>query len=42
MVGESSAFDGRGSRYKIFVVGFPAKTNVANWKLAAREAVFTR
>ena len=30
--------DGRGFPDQIFVVGFPAKTNVVNWKLVASEA----
>ena len=34
----ASLIDGRGFPYKIFVVGFPAKTNVVNWKLVASEA----
>jgi hypothetical protein len=34
----ASLIDGRGFPYKIFVVAFPAKTNVVNWKLVAREA----
>lgn len=29
---------GRGFPYQVFVVGFPAKTNTANWKLVASEA----
>jgi hypothetical protein len=33
-----SLIDGRGFPYKIFVVAFPAKTKLANWKLVAREA----
>ena len=33
-----SLIDGRGFPYKIFVVGFPAKTDVVNWKLVASEA----
>jgi hypothetical protein len=34
----ASLIDGRGFPYEIFVVGFTAKTNVANWKLVASEA----
>lgn len=34
----ASLIDGRGFPYKIFVVGFPAKTDVANWKLVASDA----
>ena len=34
----ASLIDGRGFPYKVFVVGFPAKTNVANWKLVASDA----
>lgn len=30
--------DGRGFPYKVFVVAFPAKTNVVKWKLVARDA----
>ncbi|HEY5018615.1 MAG TPA: hypothetical protein VII59_17745 [Streptosporangiaceae bacterium] len=30
--------DGRGFPYKVFVVGFPAQTNVLNWNLVASEA----
>jgi len=33
-----SLIDGRGFPYKVFVVGFPAKTNVVNWKLVGGEA----
>jgi hypothetical protein len=34
----ATLIDGRGFPYKIFIVAFPAKTNVENWKLVAREA----
>ena len=34
----ASLIDGRGFPYKVFVVAFPAGTNVENWKLVAREA----
>jgi hypothetical protein len=34
----ASLIDGHGFPYKIFVVGFPAKTNIVNWKLIASEA----
>jgi hypothetical protein len=34
----ASLIDGRGFPYEIFVVGFTAQTNVANWKLVASEA----
>ena len=34
----ASLIDGRGFPYKIFIVAFPAKTNVTTWKLVAREA----
>jgi hypothetical protein len=34
----ASLIDGRGFPCKVFVVGFPAGTNVMNWKLVAREA----
>jgi hypothetical protein len=34
----ASLIDGGGFPYKVFVVGFPAKTNVVNWKLVASEA----
>ena len=34
----ASLIDGRGFPYKVFVVGFPAKTNIVNWKLVASEA----
>ena len=38
----ASLIDGRGFPYKIFIVGFPAKTNVVKWKLVARDADGTR
>jgi hypothetical protein len=34
----ATLIDGRGFPYKIFVVAFPAKTNVVHWKLVARDA----
>jgi hypothetical protein len=34
----ATLIDGRGFPYKIFIVAFPAKTNVTNWKLVARDA----
>ncbi len=34
----ASLIDGRGFPYKVFVVAFPAGTNVENWKLVASEA----
>jgi hypothetical protein len=34
----ATLIDGRGFPYKIFVVAFPAKTKVANWKFVARDA----
>jgi hypothetical protein len=34
----ATLIDGRGFPYKIFVVAFPAKTKVVNWKLVARDA----
>ena len=34
----ATLIDGRGFPYKIFIVGFPAKTNVVKWKLVARDA----
>ena len=34
----ASLIDGRGFPYKVFVVAFPAKTNVVHWRLVAREA----
>jgi hypothetical protein len=34
----ATLIDGRGFPYKIFVVAFPATTNVAHWKLVARDA----
>jgi len=33
----ASLIDGRGFPYKIFVVAFPAQTNITSWKLVARE-----
>jgi len=33
----ASLIDGRGFPYKVFVVGFPAETNVVKWKLVASE-----
>jgi hypothetical protein len=34
----ASFIDGRGFPCRVFVVGFPAPTNVVNWKLVARDA----
>jgi hypothetical protein len=34
----ASFIDGRGFPCRVFVVGFPAPTNVENWKLVARDA----
>jgi hypothetical protein len=34
----ASLIDGHGFPYKVFVVAFPAKTKVVNWKLVARDA----
>jgi hypothetical protein len=33
-----SLIDGRGFSYKVFVVAFPAATNLTNWELVARAA----
>jgi hypothetical protein len=34
----ATLIDGRGFPYKVFVVAFPAKTKVANWKFVAHDA----
>jgi hypothetical protein len=34
----ATLIDGHRFPYKIFVVAFPAKTELVNWKLVAREA----
>jgi hypothetical protein len=34
----AALIDGRGFPYKIFIVAFPPKTKVENWKLVARDA----